>query len=225
MALMTAPILLLPRDAPAITLTSNAAGFSGIPTYHCSGDSNNIEIEILYAYYDCFRQGVVEFDLTGTGVSGVTSGVMTLFDGAIGNSEGWYWTVDVYGYAADGQVTGADYDAGQYITSATWFRYAPDADAFAIDVTGFINEQLGLGTSIIGFNLRGQGASSCPSCTAMVFTYFDGAGGDRPPTLTLQPVPIPAAAWLLGSALASLGAVARRCRRLAASCGRGARPD
>jgi hypothetical protein len=191
-------LLLASSLAAAVTLTSAAAGFAGTSGPYCYGNSNNFEIEIVYNVYSCERHGVIEFDVSSTGLTGASSALITLYDGAVGNSEAWYWTVDVYGYAGDGHVTGSDFNVGTYIGSATWFRYDPNADKFGIDVTDFVNAQLALGTAIVGFELRPNGEFNCMACST-AFTYFDGAGGDRPPTLTLQPVPAPAAGWLAGA--------------------------
>lgn len=199
----------LSASAPALVLTSNTAGFAGIPIYNCYGDSNNFEIEIVYNQSSCLRHGIVEFDVSATGLTAVSSAVVSIHDGAVGNSEGWYWPVDVYGYMGDGQVTGTDYETGSYLGTWTWYRYDVDADAFEIDLTNWVNEQLALSTPILGFGLRPNGAFSCQYCQT-VFTYFDGAGGDRPPTLRLQPVPVPAAGWLLAGGLAGLLPLRRR---------------
>lgn len=208
---MLLAILLLSVSGPgsAVTLTSSTAGFAGTLSQYCEMDANNFQINILYNINLCQRRGIVEFDVSGIGLTSVNSAVLTLYDGAVGNSEAWYWTVDVYGYIGDGQVTNTDFNVGDYITTATWFRYAPNGVPFLIDVTDYINGQLALGTSIVGFNLRANGEYNCASC-ATTSVSFDGAGGDLPPTLTLQSVPIPATAWLLGGALFALGAIRRR---------------
>jgi len=184
----------------ALEVTSTAAGFAGTLTSNCESDANNFEIEILFNSSPCRRRGIVEFDLSGLGATAVTSAIVTIFDGAVGNSERWDWPVDIYGYVGDGQVTASDFDVGTYLKTATWHRYAPDADTFVIDLTDFVNQQLGLGASIIGLNLRPGDESFCSNCN-IAFIYFDGAGGDHPPTLSLETVPLPSAAWLFVSGL------------------------
>jgi hypothetical protein len=197
-------LLMLTGSASATTLVSSTAGFAGTSSQSCSGTANNFEIEIVYNAASCQRQGIVEFSLAGTSLTTVDSAIITLFDGAVGNSEAWYWPVDVYGYEGDLAVTDADFDAGTYITTATWFRYAPDAARFSIDLTNFVNTQLALGTSILGLNLRANGEYFCQTC-AIAFIYFDGAGGDSPPTLTLAAVPAPSEVWLIAAALVAVG--------------------
>ncbi|MEQ1802614.1 MAG: VPLPA-CTERM sorting domain-containing protein [Gammaproteobacteria bacterium] len=150
----------------------------------------------------------MEFGLAGTGITAVSSATVTLRDGGLGNMEGSFFTVDLYGYIGDGQVTAGDYDVGTYIGSATWARYGVPAGEFAFDITGYVNSQLALGTDFIGLNIRAPLQTS--NCCTTTFLYFDGGTGDNPPTLTLQPVPVPAAALLMGSALGLLGWARRR---------------
>ena len=190
--------------ASALTLTSNAAGFAAIPTFNCATDSNVFEIEVLFnTAAPCYRHGIVEFGLAGIGITAVSSATVKLRDGGVGNMEGSFFTIDLYGYVGDGQVTGDDYDVGTYIGSATWARYGLPEGEFAFDVTNYVNSQLALGTNVIGLNIRSPFESS--NCCTTTFLYFDGGTGDHPPTLEMQAVPLPAGIWLLGSALGALG--------------------
>lgn len=201
--------LLVSSGSPALTLESNAAGFAAIPTFNCETDANVFEIEVLYnTHAPCFRHGIVEFGLVGSGITSVSSATVILRDGGVGNMEGSSFTVDLYGYVGDGQVTADDYSIGTYIGSATWSRYGLPEGEFAIDVTGYVNNQLSLGTEFIGLNIRAPLQTS--NCCTTSFLYFDGGTGDNPPTLTLQPVPAPATALLLGTALGLLGWTRRR---------------
>ncbi len=202
-------LLLAATGASALTLTSTAAGFAGTETFGCETNSNNFEIEVLYnSPQGCRRHGIVEVSLAGSGLTAVGNATITLFEGAAGNTEGFFFPVDLYGYVGDGQVTGSDIDAGTYIGTATWARYGLPEGQFAFDVTDFVNSQLALGTEIIGINMRAPFESF--TCCTSTFLYFDGATGDHPPTLTLQPVPLPAGVWLFGSAMGALGWVTRR---------------
>jgi hypothetical protein len=206
-ALLSVPLWASP--GLALTITSNAAGFAAIPTLNCATDANVFSLDILFnTPASCLRHGIVEFGVAGTGVTAVSSALVTLRDGQVGNSEGRYFAVDLYGYAGDGQVTGDDYDVGTYIGSATWDRYGLPPGEFRFDIAAFVNSQLALGTSFIGLNLRPSPPSS--HCCTTTFIYFDGGTGDNPPTLTLQPVPVPASAVLLASAFGLLGWVRRR---------------
>lgn len=201
--------LLTVSAASALTLTSTAAGFAGTETFGCETNANNFEIEVLYnSAQGCRRHGIVEVSLAGSGLTEVSSAIITLFDGAAANMEGFFFTVDLYGYVGDGQVTGSDIDAGSYIGTATWARYGLPERQFALDVTDFVNGQLALGTEIIGINIRSPFESF--NCCTTTFLSFDGATGDHPPTLALEPVPLPAGAWLFGSALGGLGWVTRK---------------
>lgn len=202
------PLLAAPA-ASARTLTSTAAGFAGTETFGCEANANNFEIEVLYnSPQGCRRHGIVEVSLAGSGLTAVSSAIIALFDGAAGNTEGFFFPVDLYGYSGDGQVTGSDIDAGSYIATATWERYGLPEGQFAFEVTDFVNSQLALGTEIIGINMRSPYESF--TCCTSTFLSFDGGTGDHPPKLTLQPVPLPAGIWLFGSALGGLGWVTRR---------------
>lgn len=195
--------------ASALELTSTAAGFAGTLTTNCQSDANNLEIEILYnSYLSCQRHGIAEFSFAGTGLSSVSGAIVTLFDAGVGNMEGFSFAVDLYGYAGDGQVTSSDFTVGSYFRTATWSRYGDPQGQFAFDVTDFVNAQLALGTEIIGVNLRAPLETT--NCCTTTFLFFDGALGDHPPTLSLEPVPLPPGAWLFGSALGLMGWCRRR---------------
>jgi len=199
---------MVPSSVSALEVTSTAAGFAGTLTSNCESDANNFEIEVFYnSYQSCQRHGILEFDVGASSIAAVSSAIVTLRDGAVGNMEGFFFTVDLYGYDGDNQVTSADYNIGTYIGSATWSRYGLPEGIFAIDLTDYVNTQLALGTDVIGLNIRAPFESS--HCCTTTFIYFDGATGDHPPTLSLQPVPLPAGLLLFGSAL---GAVVG-CRR------------
>lgn len=187
----------------ALEIQSTAAGFAAIPTFNCETDANNFEIEVIInSPVACLRHGIAEFDVGSSGLNSVSSAIVTLFDGVAANTEGFFFTVDLYGYEGDGQVTGGDYDVGTYFGSATWSRYGVPTGEFAIDVTDYVNSQLALGVGIIGLSIRTPLQTS--SCCTTTFLYFDGATGDQPPILSLQSVPLPAGAWLFGSAFGLL---------------------
>ena len=156
----------------------------------------------------CQSQGVAEFELGGSGPTSVTSATLTLFNGAAYNTEAQVFPLELFGYVGDGQVTSSDYGIGSNIGSATWHRNAPGAEVFAIDVTAFVNEQLALGTPIIGFAVRPDLLTGY--CCTTTWVGFDGSDDPGSPTLTLQPIPVPAAAWLFGSALCAVGWMRRR---------------
>jgi hypothetical protein len=192
----------------ALEIQSTAAGFAAIPTTNCETDANNFEIEVIInSPVSCLRHGIAEFNVSSSGLTSVSSAIVTLFDGVAANTEGSFFTVDLYGYEGDGQVTGSDYGFGTYFGSAIWSRYGMPTGEFAIDVTDYVNSQLALGVGIIGLSIRTPLQTS--NCCSTTFLYFDGANGDHPPSLSLQPVPLPAGAWLFGSALALLA----WCRR------------
>ena len=207
MAMWIVPVvigaLMTSSGASALEIQSTAAGFAAIPTFNCETDANNFEIEVIInSPVSCLRHGIAEFDVSGSGLTSVSSAIVTLFDGVAANTEGFFFTVDLYGYEGDGQVTGGDYDVGTYFGSATWSRYGVPTGEFALDVTDYVNSQLALGVGIIGLSIRTPMQTS--NCCTTTFLYFDGATGDHPPVLSLQPVPLPAGAWLFGSALALL---------------------
>jgi hypothetical protein len=204
-------LALASTTSSAITLTSNAAGYASTTGPACSGDSGSVEIEITYIVPitgsgGCQRQGIVEFDLSSVTAPAVSSAVLTVYDGKVGNSEGRFWTIDVYGYTGNGQVTGSDLGAGTFLTSAIWDRQASDADVLTIDVTAFFNGLLSGGAGFAGLSLRAPDFTSS-FVSAPIFLAFDGGGGDRPPTLELAPVPIPGGLALFGPALAALAVV------------------
>lgn len=200
---------LAPPTATALELTSTAAGFAGTATFGCETEFNTFEIEVLFnSTQGCRRQGIVEFNLGASGLTEVSSAIVSLRDGGVGNMEGFFFTVDLYGYDGDDQVTSADYNVGTYIGSSTWSRYGLPEGLFAIDLTDYVNTQLALGTEVIGLNIRAPFESSY--CCTTTFLYFDGGTGDHPPTLSLQPVPLPAGLWLFASALGGMAWFRRR---------------
>lgn len=199
-----------PAASNAITLTANAAGWTGTLTDRCFAESGLVDIEILYDIFPCNRQGAVEIDLSEVVAASTSDAILTIYNGAVGNSEGRFWSIDVHGYEADGVITGNDLNAGDYLFTTVWDRFATGADAFEIDLTDFVNAQLGLGTPFIGINLRATETHLCPTCAAPIFIYFDGSASQNPPTLALTPIPIPAAAWLFGSALGLLAWMRRK---------------
>ncbi len=199
--------LVVSTVAPALTLTSSAAGSARIGGCGTGTFSMDIFFNSTNNSF-CQSQGVAEFDLGATGLTSVTSATLTLFNGAAYNAEGQVFPLELFGYVGDGQVTSSDYGLGNYFGSTTWLRNAPDANVFAIDVTAYVNTQLALNTPIIGINVRPELLTS--NCCTTTWVGFDGSDDPSAPTLSLQPVPVPAAAWLFGSGLFGLFGVARK---------------
>lgn len=193
--------------ASALTLSSTAAGSARIGGCGTGTFSMDIFFNSTNNSF-CQSQGVAEFDLGATGLTSVVSATLTLFNGAAYNTEGQAFPLELFGYVGDGQVTSSDYGLGSYFGSTTWLRNAAGADVFAIDVTDYVNEQLALGTLITGINIRPELLTG--SCCTTTWIGFDGSDDPGAPTLSLQPVPVPASIWLLGSAFGVMGWFRRR---------------
>lgn len=193
--------------APALTLTSSAAGSARIG----SCGTGTFSMDIFFNSTNngfCQSEGVAEFDVSGAGLTSVISATVTLFNGSAYNTEGQGFPLQLFGYVGDGQVTSSDYGLGSYIGAATWLRNVPGADVFSVDVTAYVNAQLALGTPIIGISVRPELLTG--NCCTTTWISFDGSDDAWAPTLTLQPVPVPPAMLLLGSALAAMGWMRRR---------------
>ena len=186
-------------QASSIVITDNAeAGF-----VRSDGFTGTIDIEILNnSNWTFIDQGIAEFNISGVGYTSVSSAVVKLKNALVANGLSLPTLIDVYGYIGDGFVTFTDFDAGSFIKSVIY----SGSSNFDIDVTDFINSQLGITTQIVGFNFRFPG----PTSPSLSFLAFDGLDSVNPPLLTLTAIPLPPAFWLLGSGLLGLIGIAKR---------------
>ena len=94
-------------------------------------------------------RGIIEFRLSGLAAPSISNAqlVLPIFD-----SNGPFpFTIDVYTYAGDGNLTLSDWAAGSFFTS---FAFSGVEEAVALDVTSFVRSALAQNDSYAGFNLR-----------------------------------------------------------------------
>jgi hypothetical protein len=145
-------------------------------------------------------RGIIEFEIIALSQP-LASATLNLFDtGSFLTSS---HSFDVFGYAGDGLLTDADYSAGTLIGSFNYF----DKGSVAFDVTSFLNSQLG--GSYAAFRIVWGDAPVNYQEVNFGRTYLP----ELNPTLEVTPVPLPAGAWLLLSALGGLGFFGWRRKR------------
>jgi hypothetical protein len=118
----------------------------------------------------------------------------------------------------DGTLTGPGY-AIDTTGGKTWSASATQFGALGVAGSDF---SASVGSAIGFYNIAGSGrtfkSSQYANATGVGF-WFLSTSGDltyNVPTASVAPVPLPAAAWLLISGIAGLGAVGRRRRQAAA---------
>ena len=149
-------------------------------------------------------RGFVEFDISSAPM--ISSAILTFTlarnDGSLDN------TYQVYGYSGDGVVnlSSGDFNAGSLVGGFVVGSQARGT-TFSVDVTSIVMSLISNNDTHAGFGLRSLPQSS--------FNEFElwGVGPQfaseaNPlspfPTLTLTPVPLPAAAWLFLTAIGGL---------------------
>ena len=159
-----------------------------------------------------------EFTVTASD-SAITelSAYLTQDVGSIGNTFTW----DIY--SASGTFTGANREAPAYTTTGTfngngwnsvsvnWVPSAPGSYWVALQVSSV--------SQTPGLDLPTETSATTGTVPATAFAYANSTGryalANEPVGIEVSAVPLPPAAWLLGSGLFGLGSWARRSRRRA----------
>lgn len=148
-------------------------------------------------------RGITEFDIM-TLTSPVSQAILNLERvGTLNVSQ----FVSVFGYTGNGTIELSDWGDGIFITS---FFVDSSVSAIDVDVTPFINSQIGLSSDFVGFNLRS------PDNSIELVLFAPSLGPSASPTLSITDdqvvLPEPGTLAVLGLGLLGLGLVRRRRR-------------
>ncbi len=120
---------------------------------------------------------------------------------------------DVYGYAGNGTIETADATAGSLLAAGLNGNVVSQAGPVIFDVTSFIFNSSVQAAGFAGFNARYSNELS-GVVGQKSFQSPNNDFGNASPWLVVEftptPIPVPAAAWLFGSALGLLGWMRRR---------------
>jgi len=147
---------------------------------------------------------------TADDIAPVSGGAVEAF---VVNNAQWIAAANDAGFPDNGTLTAGPADAWQFNAGATHSAFIAGQNA-----TGLVDQTLGFWTILIddtvtrGLSPNANNAKGRPAIASMVMlggapaTFTFSANGD----LTYAPVPVPAAVWLMGSAIAGLGVMRRR---------------
>lgn len=181
----------------------------GLTNTKKSGSNNNANMTWNKGGYALTVNTGADKTVNAADIAPVTGGAV---EGFMVNNAQWINAANNAGFPDNGTLTAGPADAWQFNAGSTHSAAIAGQNA-----TGLVGETLGFWTILIndtmtrGFNAN-AGARGAQAIASMVMLHGKPAGftfeanGD----LKYAPVPVPAAVWLMGSAIAGLGAMRRR---------------
>jgi len=181
----------------------------GLTNTKKSGSNNNSNMVWNKGGYALTVNTGADKTVNAADIAPVTGGVV---EGAMINNAQWINAANEAGFPDNGTLTAGPADAWQFNAGSTHSALIAGQNA-----TGLVGETLGFWTILINDTLtRGfsatSGARGAQASASMLMLNGQPAGftlyanGD----LEYSPVPVPAAVWLMGSAIAGLGVMRRR---------------
>jgi hypothetical protein len=182
----------------------------GLTNTKKSGSNNNANMTWNKGGYALTVNTGTDMTVNAADITAVTGGAV---EGFMVNNAQWIAAANNAGFTDNGTLTAGPADAWQFNAGATHSAFIANQNA-----TGLVGDTLGFWTILIddtvtrGFSPSASNAKGRSAIASMVmlegkpagFTF--AANGD----LSYAPVPVPAAVWLMGSAIAGLGVMRRR---------------